>query len=231
MKASCLTARCNSRPLRVSCSAENVKVHSAAHHAVAATTRRSLLAGAAAVAAPMLLASAALAEQSPSIAASASGIEILIDEPGTGTATARTGDLVMLHIVGKVASDGSLFDSTRGGQMYLDGGKGTLRPTIIQLGGAPVPGICAGLQQGIQGMRIGGSRTFTVPPAQGFGSSMVRGPYGAVPGNSTLQYEVQLLRLSRRGPEELMTGVSQCGGGAVMERTAGCSQIEFAEFL
>jgi hypothetical protein len=119
MKASCLaaTASCNSRPLRVSGSAENVKVHSAAHHAVAATTRRSLLAGAAAVAAPMLLASAALAEQSPSIAASASGIEILIDEPGTGTATARTGDLVMLHIVGKLASDGSLFDSTRGGQV------------------------------------------------------------------------------------------------------------------
>lgn len=63
-------------------------------------------------------------------------------------------------------------------QFYRDGGKGKLRPALITLGGPPVPGVCAGLQQGIEGMRVGGRRTFTVPPALGFGAATVLGPYG-----------------------------------------------------
>lgn len=62
--------------------------------------------------------------------------------------------------------------------MYLDGGKGALRPVAIRLGGAPVPGVCEGLQRGVEGMVVGGRRTFLVPAALGFGGSTVRGPYG-----------------------------------------------------
>ncbi|EFN54462.1 hypothetical protein CHLNCDRAFT_135085 [Chlorella variabilis] len=159
------------------------------------------------------------------------GKKVLPDEPGSGTAAARPGDLVLLHYEGALAGDGSLFDSTRGGQMYLDGGKGALRPVAIRLGGAPVPGVCEGLQRGVEGMVVGGRRTFLVPAALGFGGSTVRGPYGIVPGGSTLRYEVELLRLSRQGPDALMTGIAQCGAGAVNERTAGCADIKPAEFV
>lgn len=62
--------------------------------------------------------------------------------------------------------------------MYRDGGRGALRPVIIRLGGGPVPGICAGLQDGLKGMRVGGRRTFTVPASLGFGGETVLGPYG-----------------------------------------------------
>ncbi|GFH08414.1 peptidylprolyl isomerase [Haematococcus lacustris] len=58
--------------------------------------------------------------------------------------------------------------------LYRDGGLGVMRPIILRLGGGPVPGVCAGLQQGVRGMRVGGRRTFVVPP---------------VPLGSSLQYE------------------------------------------
>lgn len=38
------------------------------------------------------------------------------------------------------------------------------RPVIIRLSGDPVPGICVGLRKGLEGMRVGGKRTFVVPP-------------------------------------------------------------------
>lgn len=40
---------------------------------------------------------------------------------------------------------------------------GVLRPIVIRLGTDPVPGLCRGLRQGLQGMRIGGERSFLVP--------------------------------------------------------------------
>jgi hypothetical protein len=80
-------------------------------------------------------------------------------------------------------------------------------------------------------MVVGGRRTFTVPPSLGFGGGAVLGPYGVVPGGSTVQYEVELLRLSRRGPDALMSGIAQCGPGAANARTAGCADIQPAEFV
>lgn len=43
--------------------------------------------------------------------------------------------------------------------------------------------------------------------------------------------QVELLRLSRRGPDALMTGISQCGAGFANERTTGCADIGYAEFV
>ena len=168
--------------------------------------RRGALAAAAAAALGLLPRRAAADE-----AAAPPAIDIVSDEPGSGTATARRGDLVLVHYRGTV--DGAVFDSTLGGQvrarglgrwlfvqlmlqslpplhpaarhpphspsqMYRDGGKGVLRPAAIALGGGPVPGVCAGLLQGIEGMRVGGRRTVTVPPALGFGGEPVLAPYG-----------------------------------------------------
>lgn len=80
-------------------------------------------------------------------------------------------------------------------------------------------------------MRVGGRRTVLVPPQLGFGTAPALAPFAALPGGSTLRYELELVRLSRSGPDALVHGVSQCGGGFVNERTRGCADIEPAEFL
>ena len=117
---------------------------------------------------------------------------------------------------------------------------GVLRPVVIRLAADPVPGVCEGLKQGLQGMRVGGKRTVRVPAALGFGAAPAVAPYGepqvvppvpacvpastpclaehpnclgaradVLPGGSTVQYEIELLRLSRTGPDALVSGISQ----------------------
>lgn len=86
----------------------------------AVATRRSWLAAAGATAAAAAVPLAPLLQAawpSPALADGLPGIEVVADEPGSGTAAARPGDLVLLHYEGALAGDGSLFDSTRGGQV------------------------------------------------------------------------------------------------------------------
>jgi len=159
------------------------------------------------------------------------GISIISKEEGTGIAAAKLGDLVLVHYVGRL-KDGTVFDSTRGGLNYRDGGEGKLRPVSIKLGGDPVPGITQGLQTAILGMRINGTTKVSISPKLGFGNTTsVLAPYAVVPPGSILEYEIELIRLSRRGPDALLTGVAQCGGGFAMERTKGCEVIAPGEFL
>jgi FKBP-type peptidyl-prolyl cis-trans isomerase len=47
-------------------------------------------------------------------------IKVLNDEPGSGTAAARPGDLLLFHYVGTLEDSGAVFDSTRGGQVRTD---------------------------------------------------------------------------------------------------------------
>lgn len=80
-------------------------------------------------------------------------------------------------------------------------------------------------------MKVGGKRIIQVPAPLGFGPSPALAPYAIVPPGSTLKYEIELVRLSRTGPDAIMKGVSGCGAGAVNERTAGCAGIQPVEFL
>jgi FKBP-type peptidyl-prolyl cis-trans isomerase FkpA len=57
----------------------------------------------------------------------------------------------------------------------------TLGTTVIQ-----------GWTQGLQGMRVGGSRRLVIPPAQGYGAS---GRPPQIPGNATLLFEVTLVNV------------------------------------
>ena len=81
-------------------------------------------------------------------------------------------------------------------------------------------------------MKIGGTVSVAVPASLGFGNtSAVLAPYAVVPPGSELRYDIELIRLSRRGPDVLLKGVSQCGGGFVNERTTGCADITPEEFI
>jgi FKBP-type peptidyl-prolyl cis-trans isomerase FkpA len=96
---------------------------------------------------------------------------------GTG-AVAQSGQKVSVHYTGTLV-DGSKFDSS------VDRG----RPFEFSLGAGQV---IQGWDQGIAGMLVGGKRKLTVPPELGYGS---RGFPPVIPANSTLIFEVELLRV------------------------------------
>jgi FKBP-type peptidyl-prolyl cis-trans isomerase len=97
---------------------------------------------------------------------------------GSG-AEAVAGKTVSVHYTGKL-TDGTKFDSS------LDRGD----PFSFRLGAGQV---IKGWDQGVAGMKVGGKRMLTVPPELGYGE---RGFPGAIPPNSTLVFEVELLGVS-----------------------------------
>jgi len=96
---------------------------------------------------------------------------------GTG-ATATAGQTVSVHYTGWL-TDGSKFDSS----------KDRNDPFDFPLGGRQV---IAGWDEGVQGMKVGGTRKLTIPPSLGYGA---RGAGGVIPPNATLVFEVELLEI------------------------------------
>jgi FKBP-type peptidyl-prolyl cis-trans isomerase len=96
---------------------------------------------------------------------------------GTG-ATAAAGDVVTVNYVGTL-TNGTKFDSS-----YDKG-----QPFTFTLGAGRV---IAGWDQGLPGMKVGGKRRLTIPPSLGYGSQ----PYGPIPANSTLVFEVELVSIA-----------------------------------
>jgi FKBP-type peptidyl-prolyl cis-trans isomerase FkpA len=100
--------------------------------------------------------------------------EVLVGEG----AEARAGQMVSVHYTGWL-TDGSKFDSS----------KDRNEPFEFPLGARHV---IAGWDEGVQGMKIGGTRKLTIPPQLGYGA---RGAGGVIPPNATLVFEVELLGL------------------------------------
>jgi FKBP-type peptidyl-prolyl cis-trans isomerase len=94
---------------------------------------------------------------------------------GTG-ATATAGQQVTVNYTGKLL-DGTTFDSS------LNPGR---TPFTFTLGAGQV---IAGWDQGVAGMKVGGTRILVIPPALGYGAQAV----GSIPANSTLIFQVELL--------------------------------------
>jgi FKBP-type peptidyl-prolyl cis-trans isomerase FkpA len=106
------------------------------------------------------------------------------EQVGTG-AEAVSGRPVTVHYTGwlwdeaKADHKGRKFDSSRDRN----------EPFQFRLGGGEV---IRGWDEGVAGMKVGGKRTLTIPPAFGYGA---RGAGGVIPPNATLIFDVELLKV------------------------------------
>jgi FKBP-type peptidyl-prolyl cis-trans isomerase FkpA len=93
-----------------------------------------------------------------------------------GGASAAAGQKVSVHYTGWL-TNGTKFDSS----------KDRREAFVFPLGKGHV---IKGWDEGVAGMKVGGKRKLTIPPALGYGA---RGAAGVIPPNATLVFEVELL--------------------------------------
>ena len=108
-----------------------------------------------------------------------SGLQYEDNIAGYG-AEAVKGNQVSVHYTGWLYANGvagNKFDSSK------DRGQ----PFRFALGGGQV---IRGWDEGVAGMKVGGTRRLVIPPELGYGA---RGAGGVIPPNATLLFEVELL--------------------------------------
>lgn len=110
-----------------------------------------------------------------------SGLIIVDNVVGEGL-EAEKYDILTVNYTGKL-EDGTVFDSSK------NPGRDPFRFTV------GLGQVIKGWDEGFVGMKIGGTRTLTIPSEMGYG---VRGtPDGAIPPNATLIFEVELLEVEK----------------------------------
>ena len=101
---------------------------------------------------------------------------------GTG-AEASAGQRVRVHYTGWLHDPAAANQRGR----KFDSSKDRGQPFSFGLGRGEV---IRGWDEGVQGMKVGGTRVQTIPPEMGYGA---RGAGGVIPPNATLVFEVELL--------------------------------------
>ena len=113
---------------------------------------------------------------------------LAIDDVQVGTgAAASAGQQVSVHYTGWLwEADASAPEGGRAGAKF-DSSKDRGQPFGFALGAGQV---IAGWDQGVAGMKVGGTRRLLIPASLGYGA---RGAGGVIPPNATLLFEVDLL--------------------------------------
>ena len=106
--------------------------------------------------------------------ATASGLKYQVLKQGTGTVSPKATDTVNVHYHGTLLN-GTVFDSS------------VQRGQPISF---PLNGVIAGWTEGLQLMKVGDKFKFEIPPNLAYGPNS---PSPAIPPNSTLVFEVELL--------------------------------------
>jgi peptidylprolyl isomerase len=121
----------------------------------------------------------ATAQEQGKAVTTASGLQIIDTQIGTG-ATPRTGQTCVMHYTGWLYQNGAK------GQKF-DSSLDRRQPFEFPIGrGQVIPG----WDEGVASMKVGGKRTLIIPPNLGYGA---RGVGNVIPPNSTLIFEVELL--------------------------------------
>ncbi|KAL4422597.1 hypothetical protein ABPG75_008794 [Micractinium tetrahymenae] len=89
---------------------------------------------------------------------------------------AKAGKKVLMRYVGRLKSNGKVFDQTKGNATFS-----------FRLG---VGEVIKGWDRGVEGMRVGDKRRLTIPPQMAYGTSGVK---GAIPPNAWLVFDVELV--------------------------------------
>ncbi len=112
----------------------------------------------------------------------ASGLQYEDTTPGSG-AEAVAGQNVSVHYTGWLLDAAA----PNGRGRKFDSSKDRGQPFQFSLGAGQV---IRGWDEGVQGMKVGGTRVLTIPADLGYGA---RGAGGVIPPNATLVFEVDLL--------------------------------------
>ena len=115
----------------------------------------------------------------PDTTTTASGLQYIDTQVGAG-AQPRAGQTVTVNYTGRL-TNGTTFDSN------VDPKFGHVEPFQFQIGMSQV---IKGWDEGLSTMKVGGKRQLIIPPQLGYGA---RGAGSAIPPNSTLVFDVELV--------------------------------------
>ena len=104
-------------------------------------------------------------------------------KPGTGT-TAQIGDVVTIHFVGWIDSNG-----VQGKKIYNT--RAQRKPVSFVVG---TDKVMPGWNDGVIGMRQGGKRLVMLPPALAYGTREIE---NVIPANASLIFVIDLLQLEK----------------------------------
>ena len=108
---------------------------------------------------------------------SVSELQIIDTVEGTGDVV-QPGATITAHYTGALCADGTIFQSSH------DMGRAIT---------FPLNGVIQGWQEGVPGMKVGGTRRLIIPAAQAYGA---QSPSPNIPANSDLVFDIELAAIN-----------------------------------